>query len=129
MEILAELLFLLLQVLLEIFGEVLLELGFSGLKELFGRENRDPVLATIGYWILGAVMGGLSLLMWPQRLVRPGPIPGLSLVVGPVAVGFAMDAWGRYRRSSGHQTTNLATLYGGGAFAFGLALVRLVWAE
>lgn len=129
MEILAEILFLLLQLLFEVFGEIILELGLSGLKEAFGRENRSPILATLGYLLLGAIVGGLSILLWPMRIIGSSTIPGISLVAGPLAGGAAMEAWGRWRRKRGHDTTNLATFYGGGAFALAFAIVRLVWAK
>ena len=129
MEILAEVLWLVLQLVLEVFGEALLEVGLAGIKEALGRENRSPVLATIGYFFLGSIVGGISMLVWPQRVFRSGPVPGLSLVISPLAGATAMEAWGRLRRKSGHAITNLATFYGGGAFALALAIVRFVWAR
>jgi hypothetical protein len=117
----------------EVGGEVLLqvafELGLSGVKEATGRQNRDPVLATIGYLVLGAAVGGLTLLVAPERLVPlPAipPRPGLSLVLAPLGVGAAMHAWGSFRRRRGHSPTNLATFWGGAAFAFAAALVRFL---
>ena len=129
MEILGEILLFFLQLLLEVFGEALLELGLTGLKEAFGRQNRNPYLAASGYFILGAVLGALSLWLWPQRVLRSGPIPGLSLLLSPLAGGAAMEAWGRFRRSRGHDTTNLATFVGGAAFTLGCAIIRFNWAK
>ena len=84
-------------------------------------------MAAVGYFVLGCTLGGLLLLAVPHRMVRPGSIPGLSLVLSPLAAGAAMHAWGRHRRARGHATTNLATFQGGAALAFGLALVRYVF--
>lgn len=127
MEILFELLLLLGQLVLEVFAEALLDLGLSGLRDALGRRNRSPSLAAMGYLILGALVGGLSLWLWPQRLLRSGPVPGLSLLLSPVAGGAAMEAWGRYRRGGGHATTNLATFLGGAAFALGYAMARFTY--
>jgi hypothetical protein len=109
--------------------EVLFELGASSYKDTHGRSNHHPIIAAIGYFLVGAALGGVSLLIWPNRFFEPGPIPGLSLVLSPVAAGVAMHAWGAYRSSRGHVTTNLATFLGGAAFAFGTALVRFLWAN
>jgi hypothetical protein len=120
---------LVLQVVIEVFGEVLLELGLGGLKAVFGRSNRSPVAASLGYLLLGGAAGLLSLWLAPGRYLRPGPVPGLSLIAAPLAGGLAMHAWGAYRRSRGHATTNLATFHGGASLLFGYYLVRVLWAS
>lgn len=115
---------------LEVFGdilvEVLIDLGLGSVKAALGRENRNPVLATVGYLLAGGILGFLSASLFPERILRPGPIPGLSLILAPVVAGAAMRSWGQYRRDHGHSTTNLATWYGGGALALGIALVRYI---
>jgi hypothetical protein len=115
------------QALFEILGEALLELGFASFKEAYNRANRNPVLASAGYLLLGGAFGAGSVWLFPHRLTRPGPFPGISIVLAPVVSGFAMHAFGMYRRAHGHETTNLATFYGGAAFAFGASLVRFIW--
>jgi hypothetical protein len=129
MELIAEIIFFFVQLLLEVIGEALLELGLSGFKDVFDRRNWNPYLAAIGYLVLGAVLGGVSLCLWPQRVFQSGTIPGLSIVLSPLAGGAAMHAWGRFRRSRGHDPTNLATFLGGAAFALGCAVVRFQWAR
>ena len=120
---------LLLQLVFEVFGEILLELGLGAFKAVFERENRDPVVASLGYFLLGGALGGLSLWLFPGRFLRPGPIPGLSLVIAPLAGGTTMHLWGKYRRVRGHSTTNLATFHCGAALLFSYSLVRLLWAS
>jgi hypothetical protein len=127
MEILGEVLLFLLQLVIEVFGEALLELGLAGIKEALGRENRNPILAAVGYLTLGGIVGAVSVLFMPRRMMAPGPLPGMSLIVAPAIAGVAMEAWGRFRRGRGHSTTNLATFLGGAAFALGVALARLWW--
>jgi len=106
-----ELLLFFVQIVIEVAGqalfEVLVELGFSSLKAAFDRPSHNPLLAGLGYLFVGALVGGATLALWPERLLRPGPVPGLSLVLGPIGVGSLMHAWGTYRRSHGHVTTNL----------------------
>jgi hypothetical protein len=122
---------LLLELCIELFGEailqILMEAGLATAQEVAGRENRNPALATIGYWLSGTILGGLSIGLLPTRLLGAAPVSGISLVVSPVVMGIVMQLWGGLRRAQGHRTTNLATWYGGAAFAFGLALVRFLW--
>ena len=126
MEVLFELLGYLL---LDVFGELLLELGIGAFQNAFGRPNRNPVVAAFGYLTLGAAIGGVSLWLHAERLLPRGSTPGFSLVIAPLIGGAAMHVWGRYRRSHGHTTTNLATFQGGAALLFGCALVRVLWAR
>jgi hypothetical protein len=109
--------------------EVLWELVSSSYKATYGRSNHHPLVAAVGYLLVGAALGAASLLIWPDRFFQPGSIPGVSLVVGPLVAGVAMHAWGAYRKTHGHVTTNLATFLGGAAFALGTALVRFFWAS
>jgi hypothetical protein len=84
------------------------------------------VAATLGFLVLGAILGGISVLVWPHRVVAPGPVPGLSVVLNPLAAGLAMHLWGGYRAAGGHATSSLATWYGGGALALGMSLMRFL---
>ncbi|MGE0453391.1 MAG: hypothetical protein AB7O37_00555 [Vicinamibacteria bacterium] len=128
-ELLSELLLILLEFVAEFFGEVLLELGLSGLKEAFGRRNRSPYLATVGYLILGLGVGWLSAMMFPEPVFRSGRLPGVSLPIAFFGGGSVMHLWGLYRRSRGHSPTNLATFHGGGIFALAVAFVRFVYSD
>ncbi len=121
--------------LLEILLELVLEIGFQlfvdvgsiRLTETRGRNRRVPAfVATIGFAALGGLVGGLSLLVWPERIVGRGLFPGASLVIGPLLSGAAMHFWGRRRRAKGRRTTQLATFHGGAAFALGYALERFI---
>jgi len=82
------------------------------------------VLAALGYLLLGAVLGAFLAWALPRRFLPFTGIPGLSLLLSPLGAGLLMEWWGRRRRAGGHSTTNLATWYGGAAFAFGAALAR-----
>jgi len=63
---------LLLELCIELFGEailqILMEAGLATAQEAAGRENRNPALATIGYWLFGAILGG------PGDVVRRGGV-------------------------------------------------------
>ena len=114
------------QLLAQLVIEILWDLGSASYRKPVERSRPSAIVAAFGYFLLGAAVGGLSLLVWAGRVFRPGPVPGLSLVLSPLCVGAAMHAWGAYRRAGG---TSLATFPCGAAFAFGTALVRFVWAK
>jgi hypothetical protein len=116
-----------LELLFEIMGEALLEIGIGAFKEAYDRANRNPVLATGSYLLLGGAIGAASGWLLPYHLVRPGPFPGISVFLAPVVAGVAMHVFGKYRRAQGHETTNLATFHGGAAFALGASFVRFLW--
>ena len=120
----------LLGALLEVIGEALLELLFglaaealsAGIKRL---KEAGPVALTIGLAFGGAGAGLLSAWLVPHRLiVTRVAIPGLSLVVAPVATGFVMGFLGKQIRRAGHSPNSVATFRGGLVFAFSMALVR-----
>jgi hypothetical protein len=125
---------LLIELLVEVLFEGLLEVLSTGVREWIIAERGEsgegrsyhPVTAALGYLVLGACLGALSVWLLPHRLLAPPPVPGLSLLVNPVAAGVAMEFWGRHRAARGYRTTNLATWLGGAALALGVSLVRFL---
>ena len=109
-------------------GEVLIELGFRSLGEPFRTRSRaHPVMAAIGIVLLGGVAGGLTSLIWPTRVFRPGPVPGASLVLSPLVTGAMMHRYGDWREDRGGRRSSIATFWGGALFAFSMASVRFLW--
>jgi hypothetical protein len=116
------------EIVLQVAGEILIELGFSSVSESFRQRSRaHPVLAGIGILVLGGVAGGITRFIWPGRIFQPGPVPGLSLVVSPLVTGLIMDRYGEWREGRGSSRSYIATFWGGALFAFGMALTRFVW--
>jgi predicted PurR-regulated permease PerM len=85
---------LLLEMLLELVGEFLLELFMAAVLDLVLRATAkvfetfrfaNPVLALASYVLLGALSGGLSLLVFPRHLVHPSHLYGINLLVSPTA--------------------------------------------
>jgi hypothetical protein len=128
---------LLLEILLQLIVEVGLDAGLEMLTKIDGSNSRKRVpevtdswsFVVTGLFVVGALLGGLSLVFWPKRALLPGPIPGLSMILAPAIVGGVMHLWGRYRAARGHATTTLATFAGGTAFALGTAVVRFLGAH
>jgi hypothetical protein len=127
---------LLLQLVLEVVGQVVFEiaagLGWESLKEPLRREReaRDtsPFLRTIGCFLWGLVGGVLSILLVNSRLAPQLTFPGISLVLSPICTGVAMHGigewWGDRRRRPA-----LFSFSTGAIFALGMALVRFIHFE
>lgn len=102
---------------------VLREDGGAG----FVPRPTSSVVVGTGCFITGAALGLVWSLDFPQRLTAPThAIPGLSIVLAPLATGLAMHVYGKWRRNDGGQPSRLATFWGGALFAFGVALARFL---
>jgi hypothetical protein len=105
--------------------QLFIELGFESVAEFFRRRpTLSTVMALIAIPIFGGLVGFVLSNMFPQRLIPESSIPGISLVLSPLATGMVMKLFGDWRRSRGHKPTVLATFWGGALFAFSMALVR-----
>jgi hypothetical protein len=85
MEIIFELLA---ELILQIVGELLAELGLRSFRETVKRPA-NPVIASIGYTILGAAAGGISLLVHAQHFTETMELRIAAVVLVPLAAGGA----------------------------------------
>jgi hypothetical protein len=116
------------EILLQIVGEILVEFGFQSIGDSVRQRARlHPVFAGAGAALLGGLAGLLTSLVWPTRILQPGPFRGASLLVSPVITGLVMDRYGQWREDRGAGRSFIATFWGGAIFAFTMALVRFVW--
>jgi hypothetical protein len=128
----AEFLFELALTIVEIFFEALVEsaaaalvdLASRGLLKVFPKSNARPEFALVAYALLGAVAGGLSVLIVPQPVFRPSKLHGMSVLVSPLLTGMVMAFVGSMVRKRGKQITRIESFAYGFAFAFGMALIR-----
>ena len=123
---------LLIQVVIEGIGQILVEgvfeLGLDAVVDSLRRESESrPVLAAIGHLLLGALAGAISLLAVPHRLVPRSSLPGLSVVLSPLANGIVMHAIGRRWDDRPNDRPAPFTFRAGVLFGFAMALVRFVW--
>jgi hypothetical protein len=122
LEILIELLF---ELLAQVVVEFTVTLGWESLGHaLRSTRKANPVLALLGWAIIGAGCGALSAVLFPQRLLPQSRVPGVSLVVAPLVTGSLMKMVGDRRREAGKDATILATFWGGAVFAFTLSMAR-----
>ena len=128
MEVIAELLLgFIVEVIIPVVGELAFELLLHSLGQPFvSRERRNPVFAGIGYFLLGLILGGLSVLVFPRSFIRSERFHGINLLITPLVAGFVMGAVGRWRARHGETLLRLDSFVYGFLFAFAMALVRFV---
>jgi hypothetical protein len=122
LEVLAQIL---LEFILQIFGEILLELGFRSLTEPFkNRKERDLGFAFVGYGVLGLALGSLSLLIFPHSFARSLEARNIGLLLIPLVSGLVMASLGWLRIRQGKRQIRLDSFSYGAICAFGMAIVR-----
>ena len=129
MEIIAEAI---LGFILESLIPAIIEISFDFLWRCLGhtfisRESRNGFMAGIGYFLFGLILGGLSLLVFPQSFVRSETFHGISLLITPVVSGLVMAAIGRWRARQGDPLLRIDSFVYGFVFALAMALVRFVY--
>jgi hypothetical protein len=120
----------------ELLGEFLLDLAVAALSDLALRaiakvfetfRFENTLLASISYALLGASAGGLSLLIFPHRLVHSSRLHGINLLLSPILTGLAMSLIGSMLSRYGQKVTRIESFRYGFAVAFGIALVRFLF--
>src|SRR5690242_10687286 len=75
--------------------EVFVEISAHSFGELF--QRRIP--AALGCVLLGAALGGISLLILPQVLIGDPAARRANLIVSPILAGFVMTGIGVFRHT------------------------------
>ncbi len=114
---------------LQIMAEVACELGAQSLAEVFKRRQvRNPWLASLGYFLLGNIVGAISLVFFDHARLHKPEWRMLNLFLTPVLAGLSMMVVGAIRRRKGQELVRLDRFGYGFLFAFGMALVRFLFA-
>jgi len=134
MEILAEIVLQLLlwlaEILLQVLFEALAEFGVRALGAPFKRASATPPwVAALGYLVYGAVVGGLSLWIFPLAYLQTNWARITNLAVTPLAAGLAMSLMGAWRRKQGQDLIRLDRFSYGVLFALSMGLVRFFFAD
>lgn len=132
MEILLEIAIVIAQFLGELLFQMLFELaaeiGIRSVKEVFRNSGpTNPVLAAIGYWILGIGAGWISLFLLSSSLLHHAVARAANLLMTPIAAGLIMALIGAWRRRKDQELIRLDRFSYGFLFAFGMALIRYIW--
>jgi hypothetical protein len=103
------------ELILQLVGEILLEIGLHSVAEPF-RKKPSPFFAAIAYALFGAVIGGLSLRV-------------ANTALSPIIAGLSMAAIGKWRAKRGQDVLRIDKFAYGYLFALGFALVRFGFAS
>ena len=113
---------------LELAGDAFVELIFRSLGQtVTPSEKRNPILAGIGYALLGLIAGGISLLIFPESFARSEKFHGASLLVSPVLAGLGMAGLGWVLKRQGKRVIRLDSFLYGYIFALPMAIVRFLF--
>lgn len=135
MEFIVEIVLQLLGWILQVFGELLLQLVLEAIAELIGHSIKEPFrrprpvrpwLAAVGYLIFGAAGGGLSIWLVPNLFIEAQWLRVANLLLTPVAAGLIMEVVGAWRERREKEVLRLETFTYGFCFAFAMAVVRYV---
>ncbi len=79
--------------------------------------------------LLGLSMGLLSIPILPHRLLAPSRLHGINLLISPLLTGLMLSWTGAALRKRAKETTPIQRFGYGFVFAFGIALMRLLFAR
>jgi hypothetical protein len=127
---------LLLEALLQFFGELLLqvlmeialELGFSRFRPVT-HLPMHPLFAICGFFAWGLLAGALSLWPFPHSFITNHSLRLINLACTPLCAGGIMTLLGKWKEGRGKPLVRLDRFGYAFAFAFGMALVRFNFAK
>jgi hypothetical protein len=114
---------------LQVVAEFLTNVGLHLRTYKTLRGDSEPWLAALGYTILGAVAGLISVLVFPSLLIHLPYARLANLLVTPLLAGASMSLLGAWRRRREQQLIRLDMFACGYLFALAMALVRLALAK
>ena len=117
------------ELLLQLVFELLVDFGFGSLADNAKAAKRNPIVAVCGWIVLGAVAGGLSLLLVRVHLLKQIWLRIAMLLIVPALAGLMMTILGKFREAKGQVRTCLESFWCGFAFALAMGLVRFFFAK
>ena len=116
--------------LLQLGSQLLVELGYRGLAETIApRQDRNPILAGFGYALLGLIVGGLSLFIFPEAIARGERFHAINVLVAPALAGLGMAGLGWLLERSGRRRLRIDSFAYGFIFALPMSLVRFYFTD
>jgi len=110
------------ELILQLFGEVLVDLIIHAI----GSADREAkrLIRIVVYALLGAIVGAISILIFPTHMIRSAPLRWVALVLIPLFAGAVFAMVGRSRDRRGKPVSALETFMPAYAFALAMAVVR-----
>ena len=122
-----------LAMILEIFGEAILEIFMGALADVLSRFLRrffvvsrwmGPIVSGVVFALLGCGAGLFSLAAFPHPVFGGRTFHGASLLISPIAAGLGMSLVGWMVRVRGGRRARIETFRYGFLFALAMAIVR-----
>lgn len=126
---------LLLELLIEFFGQLLIELLVEfglriPLRKATGSDKAWNSLLSGGLYVfVAALCAAASLQLFPNHFIKSLTLRQLNLVVAPALVGLIMGYRGKLLESKGQQALRLDSFWFGYLFALVFALIRFLAAK
>lgn len=109
-----------------LFGDVLYMLTLSTFRASFSRRS-EASYALFAAVVLGIVLGVISALVVPERMLRRPPRSGPSLLLAPALGALFMIPLRAFVQWRAPKAERLPTWYAGAGLGLGAAVARLVW--
>jgi hypothetical protein len=115
------------EVVIGLFGEGLLDV----IAHLAGESKRGwrRLMLILAFAALGAIVGALSLLLFPVHFIRGEGARLAYLAIAPLIAGATFALVGRRRERKGKRVVRLESFWPAFTFALAMALVRYFGAE
>lgn len=115
------------ELVIQIVAQLSIELGFHSVGEiLVEKKDRNPYIAFIGYIVLGVIIGGISLGLYPELLIDSPKLALANLILTPILLGLLMAIIGFVLNKKGKRRLRLESFSYGYVFAFSIGLIRYV---
>jgi hypothetical protein len=115
--------------LLQIAGDILAEFGWNAIREVFRPSHRPKLaLVLIGYSIIGAALGALSLLVFPKHFAASTPLRLATLAFAPIASALAVLPLLPLLHRSDEPGDSWRRFWNAYAFSLTFALIRFAYA-
>ncbi len=129
MEFIFEILFNVLgELFIQLVGELLVNYGLRSAVD-GDTARRHPFLSLFGNILLGAIAGGLSLLVFREHFLKAQWLRVAMLFVIPPLAGVMMSAFGKWQEKHGGERASLERFWNGLAFALAMGIVRFLYAK
>lgn len=116
------------EIFLQLFAEFFADLGISSMLETATpRKDRNPIFAFIGYALFGGIIGGVSLIFFPELLLENKSYAISNMIITPLIAGSMMATIGGIRRRRYFKLLRLDSFFYGYIFALSMAVTRYVF--
>lgn len=116
--------------LIQLFAEFLFENLFRKLSHLFNWWPAGSVLLSFfNYMVLGALAGGISLLVFPKHFIQDATLKLDYLLVAPLTMGVIMSWNSYFLQRKGVKMVKMDSFSYGTVFALFMSFTRFVYAK